>query len=746
MKTISYRRSFRCLIIFAILSVLFQGSSKIVLASTPSSVPNLDIVLVMDESWPMWAKSDPPNDLNQGWRVVMAKLFADILGIDQSNASHRLSVILYGNDAILGQPFTDVQDTFDRSNFKENLDSIHATTHWDKNYYYTNIPAALSLAYNELDTNGRENAQKVIIILSDGTCELPSATDQAQCNQKMRQIVKDHSNNQYPIYTIAFTSKAPSAGDSTIYANLWQEIAAQTGGEYYQPNKADSDLLAVYYQIVHSLINLPAQSPSTQAIAPSKQPFTVPPNQMQIVFTIVKNNNKMTESIIRPNGIPVKTTDPDVKASSSSLTDSCSIKNPDPGTWYVELNGNGQATIQFITFPLESLRVIHQTPSGIVFPAGKPMDISVQIVNAMGDLQTIPGLTVNITFPDGTATTLPLTKSNSITYSALLENTTQTGHYALHFMANGVDDLQNIEVINALWIKIIEPVPGMEYPVNNPLRVRAQMMMGLNPATMADLNNKSISVLAQLLDLDKKSIDMLQLNAEGNGIFSKDMNIAVQGNYELIVTMDLTNPSGEEFKDIATTSVKAGNIPVATPTGIPPTIISTSTVIPSHVSSSPNLPSFIAFLGWISGFLILIGLGGYGLLWFNKPSLIGTLDAGGMQAPIPLSGKGSVFFGSDPHCAIIIQGEGILPKHAELHPVGKRNNPKVEIRSINSSKPIIINGIETLSQTLRNEDKIRIGNSDYTYNGPPEPEDFELDSTSADLFPSASNDDSDLKF
>ena len=728
MTKVILTRAFRWFIILVLLLLPLAGLTKPALAATQPTVPNLDIVLVIDESGSMWAKSDPPNDLNQGWRIVMAKLFADLLGVDQSGSTHQLSVIVFGSKAELVQHLTPIQNDLDRSNLKDAIDTAHQLILPDG----TNIPDAISQAYQELDTNGRPDALKVIVFLSDGKCELQYATDTANCNNNIRTIISNHSP-KYPIYTIAFTQEAYSGGDSAIYENLWQEIAAETGGEYFKPNKANTDLLDVYIQIIRHLFNLTTENVPAPVQSPSKQAFIVPPGQMQVVFTVVKYDKNINTTVIRPSGATVQASDSDVKLSSSPQTDSFSILKPEAGTWTVQLEGNGSVTVIYIPFPTEFLKVVRQVPSGLAFPAGKPMDFRVQVIDAQNNPQSVEGLKADVTLPDGTVNTLPFTSSDNTTYVAQMEDTTQIGSYALHFTGsqadNKVDDLQSIDVVKAPWIKILEPLPGTTYPFNAPLTVNAQLMFGTDPVMNPDPADK-ISVLAQLLNGNQNLVDNMLLKPEAGGTFSRQLDANGTGTYQLTTTLAYIKKTGEAFQDVTWVTVNVGNgaapatpAPTSAPTPIP---ISSATPAPSCPPDCQTQPlgPIIAIVG---GIVLIVGLGGVGWWWFSKPSLIGALETGEMQVPKPLAGKRSIYFGSDPKCAINIQGEGILPKHAELRPIGTRKVSKVEIRSVDPTKPIHINGIETTFQTLHDKDKIRIGDQEYTYSGPPEMEDLGMD-------------------
>jgi Mg-chelatase subunit ChlD len=753
-------RSIWLLLLGVVLLVSLAGQSHGVYAQAQtSSIPNLDIVLIVDESGSMRVQSDPPNSMNQGWRIVMAKLFADLLGVDQSGSTHQISVVLLGTKAEIVQHLTSVQQPLNRSNLDEAIDAAHAATFNNPDFLNTNIPDALDTAYLELDTNGRPDAKKVVIFLSDGKCELQDAKENFNCNQTIRKIIQDHLANNYPIYTIAFTSSAQIGDDSTIYENLWQEIAFQTGGQYYKPEKADEDLLNVYIQIIRNLFNLTQENIPPPVISPNKYPFDIPAGQMQAVFTVVKYDKNIDVTIIRPNGIPVNTNDSDVRTSTSAQTDSFSIIKPLPGTWYVELVGPGKVTVIFIPFPDESLRVLRLTPPEKGFPAGKPMDFDVQVLNKKNEPQVVDELKADITFPDNTVTTLSFALEDDSTYVSQLEETTQAGTYSLHFYGQQgdkkVDDTQTILAVNAPWIKISLPDPKLTYPGGQPLPVRTQLMFGTDAVKNPDPND-TISVLAGLMDGNSNSVDQHPLILKADGIFNGEMKSVGEGDYDLVTTLGYVYADGEAFQDASRVKVKVvGSTPSATePLPITPTVTKqpivptlTELPVPTPIPPAPcdrdcEVAKMVKTASILVTLLLLAVLGGIGWWWFDKPSLVGMLETGDMLPPIPLTGKRSVFIGSDPHCTINIQGLKVLPKHAELRPIGSRKAPQVELHSVDVTQLVKVNETETLFKTLRNQDRIKIDEHEFTYNDPADMADFGTNNPFTPNDPTISQDDS----
>jgi hypothetical protein len=356
------------LILFGLLSMLLSPSPVYSQTKKPLAT-NLDIILVIDQSETMYYRNDPDH-----WRIVMAELFTDLLGVDQSGGSHQLGILMFGSGIEWVSHLVPVDNPANRDAIKTNLKK------YDIPMIATNIPAAIEAAQTELDTNGRTGSKKAIIFLSDGFCELPEATTDDPnlvCNQMIYQLINRQNQDNYPIFTIALTQDAFRQDPTfSTYKNLWQEIAGETGGLYFEPETAQDDLLNVYTQIIRFLLGLPepSETPVPQT-APIEIQFDVPAGLSQIIFTAIKFSSGVSTEVIRPSGETIRQggSYPDVKYTRSTSTDVYSVTSPEEGTWIVKLNGEGTALIETIQFPSDLLTVQYTLP-GATFPQGKPMD------------------------------------------------------------------------------------------------------------------------------------------------------------------------------------------------------------------------------------------------------------------------------------------------------------------------------------------------------------------------------------
>ncbi|HFC12549.1 MAG TPA: VWA domain-containing protein, partial [Anaerolineae bacterium] len=89
---------YKPLSIIILLFMLLLAGSRQVLAqdATESAIPNLEVIILLDESGSMWRETDP--DDRRGDAV---ELFVNALGVDASSAEFRTAIITFGTDATL---------------------------------------------------------------------------------------------------------------------------------------------------------------------------------------------------------------------------------------------------------------------------------------------------------------------------------------------------------------------------------------------------------------------------------------------------------------------------------------------------------------------------------------------------------------------------------------------------------------------------------------------------------------------
>jgi Mg-chelatase subunit ChlD len=215
--------------------------------------PPLDIILVLDNSGSM--KKNDPEFLT---REVVRNFVA---GLGENS---RLGMVIFGQEAELAEPLTELTNTEAKAGFLESLAKV--------NYkgQFTNSPAGIERAIYELKTNAGPDAQKVIIFLTDGIVDTGDKDQDIEKEKWLKEYLAQESKLEgIRIFGVAFTDKADF--------RLIQTLALKTGGEYFRAYKAE-DIEGVFKDI-HALISKPPVQPETPA--PQMQAETPKPETPQ---------------------------------------------------------------------------------------------------------------------------------------------------------------------------------------------------------------------------------------------------------------------------------------------------------------------------------------------------------------------------------------------------------------------------------------------------------------------------------
>lgn len=177
-----------------------------------------DLVLVIDNSGSM-AQNDPNND-----RITAAKNM-----IGQMDGDKRVSVVLFGDEAEVLQPFTPVGTDAEKQAVYDKLDHIPGTDAG------TNFDLALSETLRQIQDQGESNNGAMVILLSDGYSDLDTAAALAPYTER----------------NIAVNTVGLSVTDAGG-VGLLQAIAQMTDGTYYDVTDA-GQLSLVFGEIYNSL-------------------------------------------------------------------------------------------------------------------------------------------------------------------------------------------------------------------------------------------------------------------------------------------------------------------------------------------------------------------------------------------------------------------------------------------------------------------------------------------------------------
>ena len=217
--------------------------------------PLKDIVLVLDNSGSM-KNNDPQFLAKQAVTEFIGKL-------DQST---RIAIVIFAQDVHLELPLTDVLPGT-KTKILQSLDQI------DYKGLLTNIPAAIERAIYDLKNDGREEARKAIIFITDGLVDTGNADRDLEKTRWLKNdLAADAADAEIRIFGIAFTENADF--------ELIQSLAQNTKGEYYRVLKAED--LSKTFAKLNTLIDelLEPESPVAptiieKIIEPAPEPIIV---------------------------------------------------------------------------------------------------------------------------------------------------------------------------------------------------------------------------------------------------------------------------------------------------------------------------------------------------------------------------------------------------------------------------------------------------------------------------------------
>ena len=213
--------------------------------------PQLDIILVLDNSGSM--KKNDPEFLTR----EVVRNFVNGLG-----ENSRLGMVIFGQEAELAEPLTELTNAEARAGFLESLEKV--------NYkgQFTNSPAGIERAIYELKTNAGQDAQKVIIFLTDGIVDTGDKDKDIEKEKWLKEDLAQESKLEgIRIFGVAFTDKADF--------RLIQTLALKTDGDYFRAYKAE-DIEGVFNNI-HAVISKPPvqpEIPTPQVQAETPKPET----------------------------------------------------------------------------------------------------------------------------------------------------------------------------------------------------------------------------------------------------------------------------------------------------------------------------------------------------------------------------------------------------------------------------------------------------------------------------------------
>jgi hypothetical protein len=164
--------------------------------------------------------------------------------------SSRLGMVIVDQKARLTEAVMEVTGSEAKARFLNTLDE-------EVNYrgQFSNTPAGIEMAIYELRTNGRDDANKAIIFLSDGIVDTGDRTQDLAKEKWLREdLARESKKAGIRIFGIAFKNTA----DFSII----QTLALKTDGEYFRAYKAE-DIHDVF-RTINQEISKSTAMPATQ--------------------------------------------------------------------------------------------------------------------------------------------------------------------------------------------------------------------------------------------------------------------------------------------------------------------------------------------------------------------------------------------------------------------------------------------------------------------------------------------------
>lgn len=288
----------------------------------------VDAVLVLDASGSMLL-TDP-----QLLRLQGAKLFTQFLGKDD-----RLAVVGFSRDAKVLRPL----EAFNAEQSEKTakiIDSIGSQGE------FTDLLSGIKAAKELLDSSARENARRIIVVLSDGKMEPdPSVgSSEARTAELVNGVLPELKANETKIYTLAFSDQADTA--------LLAEMSGATDGlNWFTPTSE---------KIHESFANLFLVVKKPQVVPLTSKGFKLDDEIDEATFYINKEESPDV-MIVSPDGEELSSLSsrPGLRWFSGQKFEVVTITNPAPGDWQVKgvTSTDGFATV------LTDLQLIAQWPS-----------------------------------------------------------------------------------------------------------------------------------------------------------------------------------------------------------------------------------------------------------------------------------------------------------------------------------------------------------------------------------------------
>lgn len=613
------------LVIFALIVPVgfFSAFSvgKIKASSDDFKPKPLDVILIVDQSNSMFKESDPgvveknpdgtikrvngrPVYKTLPIRQLAAQYFVDYLHVDQiPGVDNRVGVIYFGETSKLVAPLTSVSTEENVQRLHELLSEAPPDLHW------TDTNSAFEAAYKELFESPRSNPdhEHVIVFLTDGhpqiaypwpiedTKRSDGSVLEGKKSYYMRhkELMRRFKEKGIRVYTVIIAKtgyvdwKDKDLQDPRMaslgfknFANLWQQAAAETGGEYFRVgvnknkelNKAD--LLPIYHTILAELLNVSPLQRQQGNITSEDQTIPIAVgNCKKLIVTVLKGSENTKITLLSPDNHPV----PPSNSRRGYLL--YTIQKPASGNWWLRFVG-GKGTSYSVSLDCADITLQARILSpGSSFQQCKPMPIVAKLISEEGQPVNDAIVGVTILLPDGTKRSVALDNKGNGKYQKTFTDTKQQGEYRLTLEAHQGDrvvkKVRQVSLMPVPYAVIVSP-PAQTRIAGGNITVEIGVNVGCNRATGdKDIEDGKAKVVAYLrsesggntigpieLHDNGKKPDKKQNDAVFTGVFSN----VPEGKY--ILSADLSVPD-LDVEDHAEQEVIVSKLAV-TPVPSPP--------------------------------------------------------------------------------------------------------------------------------------------------------------------------------
>lgn len=349
--------------------------------------PGLDVMLVIDQSGSLWELGGVGTD-PELLRMEGARLFAATLGVDGAAAGYRLGAVYFGTQPTLLAPLTPLTGPGnDRSGLLVALSGDPQPMGW------TDVNAALALAYDELFLNPRAQAEtaKAVVLFTDGrpqTEALDSTAALATYVDALRTQIQAFTAQGAIVHTVLLGNAASDADPLTaeLYRPLWVSLAQQDSSVQFYEARASQDLTLIYHDIVTRLQRTESQGLVLRNVVNDRLEAraTVQDGWQSATFVITKSRPDLQVTLAGPDGQTMRADAAGVRHTSQldGRYETWSIHRPADGEWRVQVTGQGAVTVWLDYQPLPATATPTASPTATRTPTATPSPAASPTVSA----------------------------------------------------------------------------------------------------------------------------------------------------------------------------------------------------------------------------------------------------------------------------------------------------------------------------------------------------------------------------